>query len=265
MPTRPRSKYLVAAGVLSATVGIVIIFFVIVLVRSGGVAFAVSLASLLAAVLIFAYFGRSDSRSIRVAVTAGATTLVAFGLVLPVAFYLISGPASGQNPQSASATDLVSTSRSQSPTPPSQSPTPPSITVEITGPTKSTTCTNPPTEDPCLFSTTGKSKGVTNKKDLWICVLVYPVQPSGAGWYLQGGETTLRPDGTWSKVAQIGATGYPAHKGDTFRIMALVISKNAMIDGTRLDKRALGTPIEEPGHIAPNFAKSKIIDLTVMR
>lgn len=261
--SRRRSTYLVIAGVLSAVVSAAIGFLIIVLVKNGGIAFGVSLALLLAAVLVFAYFRRSDSQKGRVAVTAGAAILVVFGLALPVAFYLTSEPASGKNPQSASATNLVSPSRSPSPTLPSM--TPPSVTLEITGPTSSTTCTNPPTEEPCFFSTTGKSKGVTNKKDLSIFVLVFPVQPSGAGWYLQAGEATLQPNGTWSKLAQIGATGYPAHKGDTFRIMAMAISKNAMIDGTRLDKLAPGTPIAEPGRIAPNFAKSKIVDLTLVR
>ena len=98
-----------------------------------------------------------------------------------------------------------------------------------------------------------------------IYVLVYPVNPSGAGWYPQIGETTVRPDGTWSRIAVIGAAEYPSHKGDTFRILALVVSKDAMINGTRLDKMTPGIAIEEPGRIAPNFAKSKIIDLTVVR
>jgi hypothetical protein len=260
MPVRSRSRssYLLAAGVLSAVVSVVIGIFAIVLVKNGGIAFAISLASLLAAVLIFAYFGRSDSQNSRVAVTAGAAILVAFGLALPVVFYLISGPASDKSPSAANKANLVGT-------PHSQSPTPSSITVEITEPARSTTCTNPPNEGTCLFTTTGRSKGVTNKNDLFICVLVYPVKPSGDGWYFQIGEATVRPDGTWSKIAGIGAPQYPAHKGDTFRIVALVVSRDAMIGGTRLNKLTPGVAIDEPGRIAPHFAESKIVDLTVVR
>lgn len=258
MSIRPRSNYLLAAGVLSVVVSVVVGLFIVVLVKDGGIAFAISLASLLAAVLIFAYFRRSDSQNIRVAVTAGAAILVAFGLALPVVVNLISEPASDKTPTAASETSPVSTPRAQS-------PTLPSMTVEITEPAGSTTCTNPLSEGTCLFPTTGRSKGVTNKKGLLIYVLVYPVKPSGDGWYLQIGQATVRPDGTWSTVAGIGAPQYPAHKGDTFRIMALVVSKDAMIDGTRVDKLAPGKAIDEPGRIAPHFAKSKIVDLTVVR
>jgi hypothetical protein len=249
---------LLAAGVLSVVVSVVVGFFIVVLVKNGGTAFAVSLASLLAAVLIFAYLRRSDSPNIRVAVTAGAAILAAFGLALPVVVNLISEPASDKNPVAASKTNPVST-------PHAQSPTLPSITVEITEPARSATCTNLPSEGTCLFPTTGRSKGVTNRKDLSIYVLVYPVKPAGDGWYLQIRQATVRPDGTWSTVAGIGAPQYPAHKGDTFHIMALVVSKDAMIDGTRVDKLTPGKAIDEPGRIAPHFAKAKIVDLTVVR
>lgn len=132
--------------------------------------------------------------------------------------------------------------------------------VDITQPVDTIDC---PGSGACLFSVEGTSSNVENNRDLRIYVLVFPVNPPGAGWYPQVSLPIVKQDGTWSMTpAWLGSDQYPAKSGDTLKIVALVVHKDVKWESIKLNEWPPGKAIPTYQDI-DYLAKSAIIDLQV--
>ena len=71
----------------------------------------------------------------------------------------------------------------------------------------------------------GASKSLS-QGNFQLLLWVRPVQPAGDGWYLQRGAMngihSIRSDGKWEGIAQIGNLEYPPHEGDRIEIAVSV-------------------------------------------
>jgi len=116
---------------------------------------------------------------------------------------------------------------------PTPSPTkPPSLSVAITNPTKVIDCPNIPA---CNFTVEGTSSGVTTNPDLRIFILVFPLNPPGAGWYPQAYPATVEADGTWLQTPSwIGNVSAPVKTGHTLQVVAIIAHKDAAGKGIKL-------------------------------
>jgi len=104
--------------------------------------------------------------------------------------------------------------------------------VGINSPDKILTC---PADD-CQFEVKGFTSSVISRSDfndLRLYVLVYPINPAGAGWYIQLQPGAIQSsDGLWSQSPSwLGG----AKAGNTFKIVAVIVStdvKAKTISGT---------------------------------
>ena len=87
-----------------------------------------------------------------------------------------------------------------------------------------------------IEGTAGGVDGFVNKR---IYVFVYPVMPPGAGWYLQKSPANIGLKGDWTQSpSYIGSDVAPAVTGNTLKIRAVLVTKDATYDGEKLDDLA---------------------------
>lgn len=98
----------------------------------------------------------------------------------------------------------------------------------------------------------GRSESVFGH-DLRIHLLVHPVRPYAAGWWLQP-SVSLHDDGSWSGTVQIGNAEWPPQSGHVFEIVAAVVpTSSRSVAGEHVsDVRSL--PVE---------AQSDVVRVTV--
>lgn len=161
---------------------------------------------------------------------------------------------------SSSAAHPPPTSPPTSPTSISTSPAPPSL--DITSPTGVVHC--PSTPQPCQFQVTGQTTGGLAAGDE-IVVLIFPIHPSGGGWFIQWPPASLGNSGSWlQSPAYIGSSEYPAHNGDTLQIEAVLVHVNATYKGTSLgDLSKSGASIPDVRQITGLVNQSGSVQLAV--
>lgn len=148
------------------------------------------------------------------------------------------------------------------------------VVISITSPVETLSCTG---EEPfCTWETTGTTKYLTTRpdfQDLRLYVLVFPVNPGGSGFYIQILPGSIQPsDGTWQQSpAYLGHAGAPVAAGHTLKIVAVIVSSDAVADtitGTRQLSRMRGSNndnvVLNPADIHANFfAQSDELELEV--
>lgn len=139
--------------------------------------------------------------------------------------------------------------------------TPPATKVSITSPASTLHCR--PSTPQCPFTVAGHSTHVASGAH--ILVLVFPLQPAGAGWYVQSQSATIQANGGWSQSpSYIGAGKYPVHNGDTLQIEAIVVRAGASYQGRDLAVlAATASPISDPGQIRGVLGRSGIVMVSV--
>jgi hypothetical protein len=146
--------------------------------------------------------------------------------------------------------------------------------VRITSPKDIITCS----EDACQFRLEGSTSSVVSRSDfndLRLYVLLFPIDPPGAGWYIQlqpGGIQAS--DGLWSQSPSwLGSTASPAKAGDTLKIVAVIVSTDAIaktIKGTRTIDQMTGknddNVVKDPRDISATvFVVSDVVNLTIQK
>jgi hypothetical protein len=151
---------------------------------------------------------------------------------------------------------------SASPSTAQGSSAPPSI--DITSPTSAAHCFKPTPQ--CQFEVTGEATGAF-PRGLEILVLVYPISPSGTGWYIQWPPVTPSSNGAWlQSPTDIGSDGAAAHNGDTLQIVAVLVGKDASYNRTSLQQLSqAGMPIPDCSLITGLVNQSAPVSLTVRR
>lgn len=99
-----------------------------------------------------------------------------------------------------------------------------------------------------FFPVTGKVSGVTNAAAMRVFVLVHPVKPDGAGWFVQPPQP-IPGNGSFRLTAQVGNDRYPPHAGDQIEIRAVVAVAAAASDGQR---------VEDPANLSPVVSSSTV-------
>jgi hypothetical protein len=84
------------------------------------------------------------------------------------------------------------------------------------------------------FFVSGNSERVAANPDLRVYVLVHPVDPYGAGWWIQE-PVVMDRSGSWSGLAWIGDTDSPPHAGDKLDVVAIVSSPERIQNRPRVD------------------------------
>jgi hypothetical protein len=146
--------------------------------------------------------------------------------------------------------------------------------VRINSPKDILTCS----EDACQFEVKGFTSSVVSRSDfndLRLYVLVFPSKPPGAGWYIQVQPASIQvSDGLWSQSASwLGSTATPVKNGDTLKIVAVVVHKDAIaqtINGTRtinqMTAKNNDNIVKDPKDISATvFIVSDVVDLIVQR
>jgi hypothetical protein len=157
---------------------------------------------------------------------------------------------------------------------PTNTPTPtntPEPSVQITNPIDNGTlsCDNSPDQSFCLFHVQGKISGVGSFSDYRVYVFVFPLTPSGAGWYLQKSPAAIQSNGDWElSPAYLGNATFRAEKGNTLKVRAVLVKGDATFNGTKLEdlaqsKDLIVFPAIED--IDGDIAISDIVDLTLNR
>lgn len=146
--------------------------------------------------------------------------------------------------------------------------------IKITYPKDVLTCS----EDICQIEVKGSTSSVVSRSDfndLRLYVLIFPIKPSGAGWYiqLQPGAAQIS-DGLWSQSPSwLGSVGSPVKAGDTLKIVAVIVSKDAIVktvNGTRAIDQMTGknndNVVRDPRDISATvFIISDEVSLTVQK
>lgn len=116
----------------------------------------------------------------------------------------------------------------------------------------------------CVFTIRGTST-LEDYSDVRIYTLVYPLDPSGNGWYLQHPFAIIdSSNGTWiQSPAVLGSPEYPAKDGDMLLIVAIIVHKNATYNGIPLDMLPPESPIPDIHDIQGIIAISPHGELTV--
>jgi hypothetical protein len=119
----------------------------------------------------------------------------------------------------------------------------PTYAVSIAAPSSTVDCRGAGPQ--CPFTIAGHSTGAGS--DLEIYVLVFPVRPSGGGWFVQSPSAFVAGNGDWNQTpAYVGSSTSPSGGGDTFRIAAVLVQVNATYQGFSLDDLASqGTSISD--------------------
>jgi hypothetical protein len=117
----------------------------------------------------------------------------------------------------------------------------------------------------CQFTVTGWSAYVGS--GLQIRVLIFPVRPSGGGWFTQSPAASTEASGDWNQApADLGAPGSPASSGDTLKLEAVVVRPDATYNGVPLGETASrGMLINDPRQISGLVGQSEIVSLRVQR
>jgi hypothetical protein len=146
--------------------------------------------------------------------------------------------------------------------------------VRITTPRDILTCS----ADTCLFEVKGSTSSVISRSDfgdLRLYVLVFPINPPGAGWYIQLQPGSIQSsDGLWSQSPSwLGSVGAPEETGHTLKIVAVIVSTDAIaktINGTRTIDQMTGNNndniVRDPRAISATFLfVSNEVNLTVQK
>jgi len=193
-----------------------------------------------------------------VAVSTGepsSSTGVVSSTLTPVTIPQTTTTGSGVTTSTANQSTLSST-------PPSLAVTLSVASVRITAPQGTLTCAKP-SEPFCTFEIRGEATGVS--PDWRIYTFVYPVDPVGAGWYIQR-LANLRSDGTWvQSPAYLGNENYPATTGDTLEIRAVIVHKDATYKDKKLRELPTGTALDAVENIDGFVIASDPITLKVQR
>ena len=146
--------------------------------------------------------------------------------------------------------------------------------AEITSPRDILNCA----EAICQFQVEGFTSSLVTRSDfndLRLYILVFPVNPPGAGWYIQLQPGSIQSsDGTWTQSPSwLGNQQFPAEAGDTLKIVAVIVSKDARaktINGTKAIDQMTGNNddnvVKAPSDIAAEFfIVTDELSLTVQR
>jgi hypothetical protein len=146
--------------------------------------------------------------------------------------------------------------------------------VRIDSPKDIITCS----EAACQFEVKGLTSSVVSRSDfndLRLYILIFPIDPPGAGWYIQlqpGGIQTS--DGLWSQSPSwVGSTAVPVENGHTLKIVAVVVSTDAVVTtvkGTRTIDQMTGSNddnvVRDPKDISATvFIVSDVVNLTIQK
>jgi len=179
-------------------------------------------------------------------------------------------PTATQSPTST-PTEIPSPTNTSVPT---ETPSPtetPEPFVKITYPADGgiLTCTNPVEDGSCLFNPSGTTGGVGSFNNLRLYVFVFPVNPPGAGWYLQKSPAAIESNGNWAQSpSALGDEKSSAVNGHTLRIRAVLVTRDATLNGRKLEDLAKSkelivlSAVEDIDGIV---AISDVIDLTLAR
>jgi hypothetical protein len=139
----------------------------------------------------------------------------------------------------------------------------PPVFITITGPTGSIGCRG--ASITCSFEITGLGGGVAPPMDQYrIATFVFPLEPLGAGYYIQPRMGVMQEDGSWTQsLATIGDNSTPVENGHKLRIRAALLSPDASLDGTRLDQLSRDFYLGRVEDIQGIIALSEPVDLTV--
>ncbi len=113
--------------------------------------------------------------------------------------------------------------------------------VKIVSPDQTLSCSRPEdNQDICQFRVEGTTDSVVSHSqygNLRLYVLVFPEEPPGTGFYIQVQPGSIQSDGTWSQSpAWLGSRGEPAQPGHMLKMVAIVVSQDAIIHGINGDK-----------------------------
>jgi hypothetical protein len=148
--------------------------------------------------------------------------------------------------------------------PPSPTATPIPPFVRIIAPQDTVSCINP--EVWCQFEIRGTAGGDISFKDLRIYTFVFPVQPPGAGWYLQKPPASIEPNRDWiQSSAYLGDGDHPVETNNTLRIRAALVQKDATFNGTKLSDLKGGTALAAVEDIDGIVVLSNVVFLVVHR
>jgi hypothetical protein len=139
----------------------------------------------------------------------------------------------------------------------------PSIT--ISSPSYNMPCVNPAEEGYCMFEIAGTVHNLQTFDNVRVYAFVFPLEPAGAGWYLQKPPAEFGPDGSWRHFpAYLGSVDYPARSGDTVDVQAALVQADATYQGVPLD---LLPPVSvfEAKDIEGLIAVSDVVTATVRR
>ena len=138
------------------------------------------------------------------------------------------------------------------------------LSIAITSPSGVVHCPDPAPQ--CQFMVTGRTAG-TLALSQEIVVLVFPVHPSGGGWFIQWPPASIEAGGSWlQSPADIGSSTAPAHDGDTLQAEAVVIHVGATYNGRSLeDTSKAGASIPDPRQITGLVYQSAPVQVTVKR
>lgn len=134
--------------------------------------------------------------------------------------------------------------------------------IVITEPLQSLACSDLSTAA-CTFRIKGNIGGIQSFNGCRIYTFVYPVNPAGAGWYIQQPPISTT-SGNWTQTAILGSEGQPAMMGDTLSIQAVVVRSDATYKGTRLSDLELSANLQDLGDITGIVALSEPVFLTVV-
>lgn len=99
----------------------------------------------------------------------------------------------------------------------------------------------------------GASQRVVEDEELYIYVLVHPVQPYAEGWWITAPVRPTSDDGWWKADVWIGSPQSPVQPGHRFELVAAIAPPG-------MD--ALYQPVPEPGSLNP-LARSRSVEFTV--
>ena len=115
----------------------------------------------------------------------------------------------------------------------------------------------------------GKAGGVGSYLDLRMYIFVFPVNPPGAGWYLQNSPAAIETSGDWAQSpSYLGSGGAPAETGQTLKIRAALVTKDATFNDKKLEDLAKSggvTVLSAVEDIEGIVAISDSIDVTITR
>lgn len=137
--------------------------------------------------------------------------------------------------------------------------------IVIAYPAKDVICADNTPPGACQFEVSGTVRDLGQPKELEVHILVYPVNPPGAGWYPQGASATPSGTGAWTQSpVYVGTTDTPARTGDQVRVRAIASRHGeAKYKGVRLRDLPAGTVLPKVEDIDGVLAFSDEINLKV--